>query len=188
MPTLCYRNDDYCFTDSKAKHTAIKLVFKSLIEGAKSAVSVAIPCACIGIVVGVVLMTGVGLEFSSLMRSMSGGALFPLLLIMMVASLVLGLGVPTTAAYILVSVLAVPRMIGMGVPAMAAHLFCFYFAVISVITPPVALAAYTAAGIAKADPFETGGPRYDLVLRGSSYLLFLSISRDFYWSVRRQRF
>ena len=84
-------------------------VLDSLISGAKSAVTVAIPCACIGMVVGVILLTGVGLEFSSLMRHLSGGALFPLLLIMMITSLVLGLGVPTTAAYILVQVIAVPQ-------------------------------------------------------------------------------
>lgn len=134
----------------------IKQTANALIEGAQSAIAVTVPCACIGLVVGVVVITGVGLEFSSLMRTLSGGFLFPLLLIMMVASLILGLGVPTTAAYILVSVLAVPAMLELGVPAMAAHLFCFYFAVISVITPPVALAAFTAAGIAKADPFKTG--------------------------------
>lgn len=131
-------------------------VLDSLISGAKSAVTVAIPCACIGMVVGVILLTGVGLEFSSLMRHLSGGALFPLLLIMMITSLVLGLGVPTTAAYILVQVIAVPSMLELGVNAMAANLFCLYFAVISSITPPVALAAITAANIAKSDPFKTG--------------------------------
>lgn len=134
----------------------LKDVLTSLISGAKSAITVAIPCACIGMVVGVILLTGVGLEFSSLMRHLSGGALFPLLLIMMVTSLVLGLGVPTTAAYILVQVIAVPSMLELGVNAMAANLFCLYFAVISSITPPVALAAITAANIAKSDPFKTG--------------------------------
>jgi len=128
----------------------------ALIEGAKSAITVAIPCACVGLVVGVILLTGLGLEFSSLMRSMSGGYLFPLLLIMMITSLILGMGVPTTAAYILVQVIAVPSMIELGVSPMAANLFCLYFAVISSITPPVALAAITAANIAGADPFKTG--------------------------------
>ena len=75
---------------------------------------------------------------------------------MMISSLVLGLGVPTTAAYILVQVIAVPSMLELGVNAMAANLFCLYFAVISSITPPVALAAITAANIAKSDPFKTG--------------------------------
>ncbi|MDP3386245.1 MAG: TRAP transporter permease [Eubacteriales bacterium] len=134
----------------------IKNIVVSLEEGARSAVMVAIPCATIGIVVGVVLNTGIGMQFSSLMRSMAGGNLFPILLMTMITSLVLGLGVPTTAAYILVAIIAAPSLVELGVPLMAAHLFCFYFAVISVITPPVALAAYTAAGIAKADPNETG--------------------------------
>lgn len=133
-----------------------KQVIQAMVEGAESSIAVTVPCGCIGLVVGVVTTTGVGLEFSALMRSLSGGHLFPLLLIMMVACLILGLGVPTTAAYVLVSILAVPAMLELGVPLMAAHLFCFYFAVISVITPPVALAAFTAAGIAKANPFKTG--------------------------------
>lgn len=134
----------------------LKQTTDSMIEGAQSAIAVTVPCACIGLIVGVVTITGVGLEFSALMRAQSGGNLFPLLIIMMVACLILGLGVPTTAAYVLVSILAVPAMVELGVPMMAAHLFCFYFAVISVITPPVALAAFTAAGIAKANPFKTG--------------------------------
>lgn len=139
---------------------------ESMISGAKSAITVAIPCACIGIVVGVILMTGLGLEFSSLMRKLSGGNMLPLLLIMMVTSLILGLGVPTTAAYILVQVIAVPCLIELGVNPMAANLFCLYFAVISSITPPVALAAITAANIAKADPFETGWTAVRLGISG----------------------
>lgn len=131
-------------------------VLHSVQEGARSAIAVTVPCAVIGIVVGVVLYTGVGLQFASLMRSFAGGLLLPILIVMMICSLVLGMGVPTTAAYILVAIMAVPSLVDLGVPVMSANLFAFYFAVVSVITPPVALAAYTAAGIAKADPMETG--------------------------------
>ncbi len=150
----------------KPSKDILKKSAESMISGAKSAITVAIPCACIGIVVGVILLTGLGLEFSSLMRKLSGGNMLPLLLIMMLTSLILGLGVPTTAAYILVQVIAVPCLIELGVNAMAANLFCLYFAVISSITPPVALAAITAANIAKADPFETGWTAVRLGISG----------------------
>jgi TRAP-type uncharacterized transport system fused permease subunit len=88
--------------------------------------------------------------------SFAGGRLPVALFLTMIASLVLGMGVPTTAAYVMVAALAVPAIVQMGVNRLAAHLFAFYFACISTITPPVATSAYAAAGIAKSDPIETG--------------------------------
>lgn len=144
----------------------VRKTFESLAEGAKTAIAVAIPCATIGIVVGVVLSTGLGLSFTGIVRSFAGESIISLLLVMMVASLIIGMGVPTTAAYVMLAVLMVPVLIEGGVVPMAAHMFSFYFGILSVVTPPVALAAYTAAGIAKCNATTTGFIAFRLALAG----------------------
>lgn len=133
-----------------------KKIFKALEAGATGAVMIATSCAIAGIIIGVVSLTGLGVKFTSMVLSFSAGRLPIALFLTMVASLVLGMGVPTTAAYVMVAALAVPALVEMGVHRLAAHLFAFYFACISTITPPVATSAYAAAGIAKSDPIETG--------------------------------
>jgi TRAP-type uncharacterized transport system fused permease subunit len=115
---------------------------------------VATACATAGIIIGVITLTGLGLKFSSLVISLSAGNLFLALLLTMAASLILGMGLPTAAAYILVATLAAPALEQLGVNKLAAHLFVFYSAMLSSITPPVALAAYAAAGLARANPFR----------------------------------
>lgn len=129
---------------------------KALENGAKSSLSVVAACASAGIVVGVVTLTGLGLKFSSAVIELAQGNLYLTMLFTMVASLILGMGLPTTAAYIICSILAVPALINLGVQPLAAHLFVFYYAILSAITPPVALAAFAAAGIAKSDAMATG--------------------------------
>ena len=131
-------------------------VLEALINGALGAVEVAAACACSGIVVGVIAITGVGLAFSSFVISLSGGILPLALMLTMVGSIILGMGVPTTAQYIITSTLAAPALAQLGVPMMSAHLFCLYFGVLADVTPPVALATYAASGIAKSNPLKTG--------------------------------
>jgi len=131
--------------------TRVLAMVKGGIEGI---IPVAMACACAGIIIGVITLTGLGLKFSSLVVTLSGGNLFLALLLTMIASLVLGMGLPTAAAYILVATLAAPALEHLGVNKLAAHMFVFYSAMLSAITPPVALAAYAAAGLARADPFR----------------------------------
>jgi TRAP-type uncharacterized transport system fused permease subunit len=113
-------------------------------------------CACAGIVIGVVTQTGLGLKFSNLVISAAQGNLLLSLIYIMIAALVLGMGLTTSAAYILTVIIAAPALVDMGVKPLTAHLFVFYYACLSTITPPVALASYAAAGIAGASPFRVG--------------------------------
>ena len=125
-------------------------------KGMRSVTSVACACACAGIIVGVISLTGIGTKFSSFMISVSNGNIMISLVMTMVAALILGCGLPTTAAYIVLSSLAVPALTKIGVPLLAAHLFVFYFGSISTITPPVALSSYAAAALAGANPSKVG--------------------------------
>ncbi|MFA1821491.1 TRAP transporter permease [Virgibacillus oceani] len=137
-----------------------KMDFKSIVKaldlGAKASLETAIACAAAGLIIGVIGFTGIGLQFSSLIISMSGGVLIVALIFTMITSIILGMGLPTVAAYIVQVPLTIPALIELGVAPMAAHLFVFYFAAMSAITPPVALAAFAAAGIAGSKPMETG--------------------------------
>ena len=131
--------------------------FEALEVGARNAVPVSVACAIAGVVVGVIGLTGLGLKFSSLMLSFSNGNLLLALLLLAIASLVLGLGLPVTASYIVLAVLAAPALQNeFGVPLIIAHLVIFWYSQDSNVTPPVALAAFAAAGIANSDPMKTG--------------------------------
>ncbi|EZH66496.1 hypothetical protein DH09_11240 [Bacillaceae bacterium JMAK1] len=130
-------------------------MFKALDLGARAALETAIACASAGFIIGVISMTGIGLQFSSMILAISGDSLFITLLLTMVASLLLGLGLPTVAAYIVQVPLTIPALVQLGVEPMAAHLFVFYFAILSAITPPVALASFAASGIANTNPLHT---------------------------------
>ena len=131
-------------------------IINALEAGARGALGVAIACATAGIIVGVVTLTGLGLKFANGLIDLAGGNLFFTLFFTMIASLILGMGAPTTANYVITSTMAAPALVQLGVPMLAAHMFVFYFGIIADITPPVALAAYAGAGIAKSDPFKTG--------------------------------
>lgn len=133
-----------------------KRILDALISGGMGAIEVASACACSGLVIGVIGITGVGLAFSSFVISLSGGVLPMALFLTMIGSIILGMGVPTTAQYIITSTLAAPALFQMGVPLMSAHLFCLYFGVLADVTPPVALATYAAAGIARSNAIKTG--------------------------------
>jgi len=130
--------------------------------GARNMIGVGIATATAGIIVGTVTLTGIGLVLTELVEAISGGNLLAMLMLVAVASLILGMGMPTTANYIIVSTLMAPVVVELGsqagliVPLIAVHLFVFYFGIMADVTPPVGLAAYAAAGIAKADPMKTG--------------------------------
>lgn len=127
-----------------------------LVKGAKGCTGVAMACACSGIVVGIVNYTGVGTRLSSALVQVSGNMLILGLIFTALSCLILGMGLPTTPSYIVVATLLVPTLIKMGITTLGAHLFAFYFANVANITPPVALAAYTAAGLSGASPMKTG--------------------------------
>ena len=129
---------------------------QALEAGARSAIGVAIACATAGIIVGAVTLTGVGLKMANGLIDLAGGNLLMTLFLTMIASLILGMGAPTTANYVITSTIAAPALVVLGVPMLAAHMFVFYFGIVADITPPVALAAYAGSGIAKSDPFKTG--------------------------------
>jgi TRAP transporter 4TM/12TM fusion protein len=119
------------------------------------AVQVAAACAAAGVVVGVASLTGIGLRMSEFVITVSQGQLLPAMLLTAGGSIVLGMGLPTTAAYVVLAALGAPALTELGVPLLAAHLFIFYFGCISNVTPPVSLAAYAAAGIAGSPPIKT---------------------------------
>lgn len=138
-----------------------KLVI-ALRDAACAGTDVACACACAGIITGVFQLTGLGTKLSSMIIAFSFGNLLIALVLTMVASLILGMGLPTTACYIILAIMVAPALVEMGLSRMAAHLFVLYFGVISCITPPVALAAYAAAGLAGTDPIKTGYKAFKL--------------------------
>jgi TRAP transporter 4TM/12TM fusion protein len=140
----------------KATRMGPKDILDALHNGARGAIGVAIACATAGIIVGVVTLTGLGLKMAGGLVDLAGGSLLLTMFFTMITSLILGMGAPTTANYVITSTIAAPALILLGVPILAAHMFVFYFGIVADITPPVALAAYAGAGIAKSDPFWTG--------------------------------
>ena len=141
-------------------------IVEAMIEGSLACVVMGLACAAASIIVASIEVTGLGLSFSSLMIALAGGKLIVLLLLAMVASIVLGMGMTTVAAYIIVATLTIPALVRMGVNEIAAHMFCFYFAILSGITPPVAIGAFVAAGIAKANELKTAVTAVKLGLVG----------------------
>ncbi len=123
-------------------------------------------CACAGIIIGVVTLTGVGLKIANGIVVLSGGSFFLTLFLTMIASIILGMGLPTTAKYIVLASMAAPAIMKFGVPIMAAHLFIFYFGIVADLTPPVALVSYAAAGIAQSNPMKTGFTGLRLAMAG----------------------
>lgn len=154
---------------SSAK-TAVSDIAAGMVNGAKNMVPIAIATGVAGIVVGSVTLTGIGLILADVIEALSGGYIVAVLALTAVVSLILGMGLPTTANYIVMASLTAPVILGLSgdlgylVPAIAAHLFVFYFGILADDTPPVGMAAYAAAGIARSDPIKTGlqGFAYDI--------------------------
>ncbi|MBO8159904.1 TRAP transporter permease [Thermosyntropha sp.] len=135
---------------------SLRDIVKGLEDGARSALGVIIACAAAGIIIGVVTKTGLGLKLGSALIDLANGNLLLTLIFTMITSIILGMGVPTTANYVITSTIAAPAVIGLGVPLLAAHMFAFYFGIIADVTPPVALAAFAGSGIARSNPMKTG--------------------------------
>jgi TRAP transporter 4TM/12TM fusion protein len=131
-------------------------VFEALQEGAKNTLPVAIACACAGIIIGSTTITGLGIGFTQFVVALSQNMLPIALLLTAVAGIILGLGLPTTPSYIVMVALLVPALIKLGTVTPAAHMFAFYFAILSAITPPVALAVFAAASLARASMWDAG--------------------------------
>ncbi|TSI06021.1 TRAP transporter permease [Lysinibacillus sp. BW-2-10] len=153
---------------NKETRLGFKEIIDALVDGARTALAVAAATACAGIIVGVVVKTGLGLSLANSLVDLAGGNILLTLVFVMIASLVLGMGAPTTANYVITSTIAAPAIITLLAPdvvsqdlvpitvLLSAHFFVFYFGIIADITPPVALAAFAASGISGGDPIKTG--------------------------------
>lgn len=149
---------------SKETRMGLKKILLALELGMKNALQLIAIVACAGIIVGVIALTGVGQRFSSLLLSIADDNMLLALIFAMAIAIILGMGMPTTAAYAVAASAVAPGLINMGLDPLTAHLFVFYFAVISAITPPVALAAFAAAGISGTDPMKTSFKAFQLGL------------------------
>jgi TRAP transporter 4TM/12TM fusion protein len=141
---------------STRHYVTFENLIMSCVDGARNALGVASACAAAGVVIAVVTLSGLGIVFTQFVVHLSQDYLLLALVFTMIAGIVLGMGMPTTPAYIIMTALLVPAIVKFGVLIPAAHMFAFYFAVLSAITPPVALAVFAAAGIAKSDLWRTG--------------------------------
>jgi len=141
-------------------------IFSALATTGYNCVMVVGACATAGIVIGVVLLTGMGNKITALVITISAGSLFLALPIVMLASILFGMGLPTVVCYVLLAATVAPSLIDLGVTPIAAHLYIFYFGMLCMVTPPVSFAAYAGAAIAKADPMKTGWTAWSFALAG----------------------
>ncbi|MGF1650511.1 MAG: TRAP transporter permease [Hyphomicrobiaceae bacterium] len=151
---------------SSRSRITFEMIIGALVDGARNSVQVALACACAGIVIGVISLTGLGIEFTALVVRLAQDSLIIALVLTMFAGIVLGMGMPTTPAYIMQVALLVPAVVKLGVAPEAAHLFVFYFAILSAITPPVALAVYAANSISGANIWDASIAAVKLGLTG----------------------
>ncbi len=166
------------FLDKKDRMT-VKGVIDGAVSAAKSLTSVVGACATAGIVVAIFSLTGLGLKFSNFIVQLGNSALIPSLILSMLVCAVLGMGLPTTAAYIVCATAIAPALTGLGVPTLAAHLFLLYFASLSAITPPVAVASYAAAGIAEENPMKVGFTSVKLGITGFILPFAFALNPDY---------
>jgi TRAP-type uncharacterized transport system fused permease subunit len=144
----------------------IVAIYQAIVRAVRAVVEVAIPSAVAGIVVGTLVQTGMALHLQRWLLDMAGGSLALSLAGAMILTIILGMGMPTAAAYLVSAILVAPALQELGVPALAAHLFIFYFAILSMVTPPVALAAYAAAGLSGANLWSSGLVAFVLAIPG----------------------
>lgn len=146
------------------KHSRITIAvfFEGMKEGALLALPISVACGTAGIVVGVVGQTGIGLQFTQFLMALSGGYLWSVLGLIAIAAVILGMGLPVTAAYIVLSIMAVPSLTELGVGLLAAHMIVFWLSQTSNVTPPIALAAFAAAGIANTSPMRSAVQAFKL--------------------------
>ncbi len=141
-------------------------ILQALAQSGFDSIMVSCACAAAGLVIGVVLLTGMGNKITSLVLQVSSGSLIVALPITMLASILFGMGLPTVVCYVLLAATAAPSLVEMGVLPLAAHLYIFYFGMLCMVTPPVAFASYAGAAIAKADPMKTGFTAWRFALAG----------------------
>lgn len=166
------------FLDRKDRMT-LKGVVDGAVAAGRSLCSVVGACSAAGIVVAIFSLTGLGLKFSNFIVQLGGNALIPSLILSMLVCAVLGMGLPTTAAYIVCATAIAPALTGLGLPTLAAHLFLLYFASISAITPPVAVASYAAAGIADENPMKVGLTAVKLGITGFILPFAFALNTDY---------
>ncbi len=145
---------------------SIVAMYEAVVRAVRATVEVAIPSAVAGIIVGTLVQTGMALRLQRWLLDIAGGSLFLSLVGAMILTIILGMGMPTAAAYLVSAILVAPALQQLGVPALAAHLFIFYFAILSMVTPPVALAAYAAAGLSGANLWSSGLTAFVLAIPG----------------------
>lgn len=145
---------------------SLKDILDAFEEGTRSTVSVAVACAVVGIIIGVVSLTGFGLNMANAIIMLGKSSLLATLVLTMVTCMILGMGLPSIPAYLITATMAAPALVQLGVPDLAAHMFVFYYAMFANLTPPVALAAFAAAGISGGDPMKTGLQSVKLALAG----------------------
>ena len=150
----------------KSTRMSFKDICDAFAEGATQTVAVAIACACVGIIIGVTSKTGFGLTMANTIITLGGKSLMITLVFTMITCMILGMGVPSIPAYIITATVAAPALAKLGIPAISAHLFAFYYAMFANLTPPVALAAFAAAGISGGDPMRTGFAAVKLAIAG----------------------
>lgn len=150
----------------KSTRMSFQDIIDALVDGAKQSLPVMVACAVVGIIIGTVSLTGFASVMISLISSVGQNSLFVTLLLTMLASMVLGMGLPSIPAYIITATMAAPAIAALGVPVIIAHLFVFYFGLFANITPPVALASFAGAGISGGDPMKTGWQSLKLSLAG----------------------
>ncbi|RXT09095.1 TRAP transporter permease [Ammoniphilus sp. CFH 90114] len=150
----------------KETRMTVKDILQALEEGAKGSLSTMIACAVVGVVIGVVNLTSFGNVMTSSIMDLGQGSLFLTLFFTMIASMILGMGLPSIPCYIITATMAAPALADFGIPVLVAHMFVFYFGIFANITPPVALAAFAGAGIAGGDPMKTGFQSLKLAIAG----------------------
>jgi TRAP transporter 4TM/12TM fusion protein len=150
----------------KGGRATLAIMRGSLIDGAKQAVGVGIACAIVGVIIGVLTLTGAASNFAGFVLEVGAKSLFLSLFLTMAVCLVLGMGIPTIPNYIITSAIAAPALLKLGVPLIVSHMFVFYFGIMADLTPPVALAAFAAASISKASPMRTGWKATHIAIAG----------------------
>lgn len=140
----------------KETRMSLKDMSQALENGARTALGVGMACAVVGLIIGVATLTGFGLKLAGIILMLGQGKLFLTLVLTMITCIILGMGLPSIPAYIITATMAAPALTKLGISPLAAHMFVFYFAILANLTPPVALAAFAGAGIAKGDPMQTG--------------------------------
>ena len=150
----------------KTTRMSFRDIIDGLIMGAQRSVSVAVACACVGFIIGIVTLTGIGTVLGNYILILARGQLLLTCALAMLLSVILGMGLPCTGVYIVMATLVAPVLTRFGVPVIAAHLFCFYYGIMASITPPVAIAAYAGAGIAQCNPAKAGWISFRIAFPG----------------------